>query len=74
MMNTSSSCLINRLQALEKSGKCPQTLVKEFKSLADDAITALVATELASDKDALALAECLAPPKDFAFEGDEGIK
>ena len=66
MMN-SSSCLINRLQALKSSTLCPTGLAHELMNLADDAITALVATELALD-------DCLEPPKDFAFSGDEGIK
>ena len=67
MMNTSSSCLINRFLALKSSDKCPEVLVEELRQLADDAITSLVATELTLD-------ECLAPSEDFAFYGDEGIK
>ena len=66
-MMDSSSCLINRLIALKSSNLCPTGLAHELMKLADDAITALVATELALDK-------CLEPPKDFAFYGDEGIK
>lgn len=70
MMNTSSSCLINRFLALKAKASCSEssnTTQQELLQLADDAITALVKNELALD-------EFLSPPKDFAFKGDEGIK